>query len=151
MVQFQKLRILAPKSSELFRLILLPLPVFQCKSDCPVISWFLSPLLSGLVSVIFYLFIDHAVLRRRHPLRCGLILLPVLYFVCVAVNIFAVLYNGSEFLGFDKLPPWVILLITFSTASVVAAFVHFIMGPRLKKRILSKFHFVFAKARLTAR
>lgn len=61
-----------------------------------VISWFLSPLLSGFVSILFYLFIDHAVLRRRHPLRCGLILLPILYFVCVAVNIFAVMFNGSE-------------------------------------------------------
>ncbi|MCP9266508.1 S20AA [Dirofilaria immitis] len=84
----------------------------------------------------FYSFIDHAVLRRRRPLHCGLILLPVLYFICVAVNVFAVIYNGSEFLGFDKIPIWAVLLITFSAATIVALLVHFIMGPRLKKRIL---------------
>ncbi|KAM3727146.1 Sodium-dependent phosphate transporter 1-A [Dirofilaria immitis] len=100
------------------------------------ISWFLSPLLSGIVSILFYSFIDHAVLRRRRPLHCGLILLPVLYFICVAVNVFAVIYNGSEFLGFDKIPIWAVLLITFSAATIVALLVHFIMGPRLKKRIL---------------
>ncbi|KAL3981381.1 Phosphate transporter family protein [Acanthocheilonema viteae] len=100
------------------------------------ISWFLSPLLSGIVSILFYSFIDHAVLRRRRPLHCGLILLPPLYFFCVAVNIFAVMYNGSEFLGFDKMPTWIILVITFSVATVVALLVHFIMAPQLKKRIL---------------
>ncbi|VIO85807.1 Phosphate transporter family protein [Brugia malayi] len=102
------------------------------------ISWFLSPLLSGIVSILFYSFIDHAVLRRRRPLHCGLILLPVLYFICVAVNVFAVMYNGSEFLGFDEIPAWVVLVITFSVAAVVALLVHFIMAPQLKKRILEE-------------
>ncbi|VDP12237.1 unnamed protein product [Onchocerca flexuosa] len=100
------------------------------------ISWFLSPLLSGIVSILFYSFIDHAVLRRRRPLHCGLILLPILYFICVAVNVFAVIYNGSEFLGFDKIPIWAVLVITLGTATVVALLVHFILGPQLKKRIL---------------
>uniref|UniRef100_A0A0R3Q9A2 Acyltransferase n=1 Tax=Brugia timori TaxID=42155 RepID=A0A0R3Q9A2_9BILA len=105
----------------------------------------LSPLLSGIVSILFYSFIDHAVLRRRRPLHCGLILLPVLYFICVAVNVFAVMYNGSEclvitfaVLGFDEIPAWVVLVITFSVAAVVALLVHFIMAPQLKKRILGK-------------
>ncbi|EJD74875.1 phosphate transporter [Loa loa] len=101
------------------------------------ISWFLSPLLSGFVSILFYSFIDHTVLRRRRPLHCGLILLPILYFICVAVNVFAVIYNGSEFLGFDKIPTWAVLAITFIAATVVALLVHFIMAPRLKKRILN--------------
>ncbi|VDM97217.1 unnamed protein product [Thelazia callipaeda] len=101
-------------------------------------SWFISPLLSGLVSIAFYLFIDHAVLRREFPLRCGLILLPIFYFICVAVNIFAVMYNGSEFLGFNKLPTWVVLVTTFIIAAAVALLVYFIMVPRLKERILEE-------------
>lgn len=60
-----------------------------------VASWFVSPVLSGLVSVFFYVAIDHLVLRRNRPLRWGLILLPILYFLCVAVNIFAIVYDGS--------------------------------------------------------
>lgn len=99
-------------------------------------SWFVSPLLSGFVSVIFYIVIDHAVLRRNRPLRCGLILLPVLYFICVGVNVFAIIFDGSEFLGFDKLPLWAILLITLGLALLTALVVQFFIAPRMKKRIL---------------
>lgn len=70
--------------------------------------------------MIFYIVIDHAVLRRRSPLRCGLIFLPVLYFVCVAVNVFAIMYEGSSckvfkitfFYTFGKV--WLFLSFAFS-------------------------------------
>lgn len=41
-------------------------------------------------------------------------------------------------LGFDKMPAWIILVITFSAATAVALLVHFIMAPQLKKRILGE-------------
>ncbi|VDM43359.1 unnamed protein product [Toxocara canis] len=100
------------------------------------LSWFISPLLSGIVSIIFYILIDHCVLRRNRPLHCGLVLLPVLYFICVAVNVFAIIYDGSEFLGFNKLPLWGVLSITFGSAVIIAIFVQFFVAPRLKRRIL---------------
>ncbi|MFH4982989.1 hypothetical protein AB6A40_009698 [Gnathostoma spinigerum] len=59
-------------------------------------SWFISPVLSGIVSIFFYVCIDHLVLRRASPLKCGLRLLPVLYFLCVSVNVFAIVYDGSD-------------------------------------------------------
>ncbi|VDD91396.1 unnamed protein product [Enterobius vermicularis] len=96
------------------------------------LSWFVSPLLSGIVSVIFYIVIDHAVLRRRSPLRCGLIFLPVLYFVCVAVNVFAIMYEGSSFLRLNLLPLWAVTSITLGIALLVALIVQFFVAPRLK-------------------
>uniref|UniRef100_A0A0N5AND5 Phosphate transporter n=1 Tax=Syphacia muris TaxID=451379 RepID=A0A0N5AND5_9BILA len=101
-----------------------------------VLSWFVSPLLSGIVSIMFYIIIDHAVLRRSRPLRCGLIFLPILYFVCVAVNVFAIVYDGSAFLGFNKLPFWSVILITLALAALSAVVVQFFVAPRLKARIL---------------
>ncbi|VDL72342.1 unnamed protein product [Nippostrongylus brasiliensis] len=59
-------------------------------------SWIVSPLLSGLVSVIFFVLIDHFVLRRSRPLDSGLKILPVLYFACMTFNVFAIVYEGSE-------------------------------------------------------
>lgn len=100
------------------------------------LSWFISPVLSGLVSVIFYIIIDHAVLRRKRPLRCGLIFLPMLYFICVGVNVFTIMYDGSEFLGFNQLSFWVVIAITIGIAAVTAIIVQFFIAPRLKARIL---------------
>uniref|UniRef100_A0A1I8ATL3 Phosphate transporter n=1 Tax=Steinernema glaseri TaxID=37863 RepID=A0A1I8ATL3_9BILA len=99
-------------------------------------SWFVSPVLSGIVSIIFFLIIDHCVLRRNRPLNCGLVLLPILYFACVAVNIFAIVYEGSEYLGFDKWPLWSVLVLSIGLGLVVAVIVQVFVAPRLKKSIL---------------
>jgi sodium-dependent phosphate transporter len=100
-------------------------------------SWFVSPLLSGLVSVLFYVAIDHLVLRRNRPLRWGLILLPILYFLCVAVNVFAIVYDGSTYLGFDKWPLWSVLILSLGLGVVAALIVQFFFSGRLKASILA--------------
>ncbi|KIH52359.1 phosphate transporter family protein [Ancylostoma duodenale] len=61
-----------------------------------VISWFLSPALSGTISVILYMIVDFAVLRRDNPFECGLRALPVFYFVCIAFNVLMVTWDGSR-------------------------------------------------------
>ncbi|KAE9555035.1 hypothetical protein FO519_001781 [Halicephalobus sp. NKZ332] len=100
-------------------------------------SWILSPLLSGVVSIIFYIFISHAVLRRQHPLRCGLILLPVLYFICISVNIFAIVYDGSSYLGFDKWSFLQVLLCSAGIGLFVGLAVHLFASQRIKRWIIS--------------
>lgn len=32
---------------------------------------------------------------QKNPLECGLLLLPVFYFFCIALNAFMILYDGS--------------------------------------------------------
>ncbi|KHJ92686.1 phosphate transporter family protein, partial [Oesophagostomum dentatum] len=61
-----------------------------------VVSWFLSPALSGTISVILYLIVDFAVLRRENPFECGLRALPIFYFVCIAFNVLMVTWDGSK-------------------------------------------------------
>uniref|UniRef100_A0A914C190 Uncharacterized protein n=1 Tax=Acrobeloides nanus TaxID=290746 RepID=A0A914C190_9BILA len=60
------------------------------------ISWLVSPILSGLTSVILYIVLDFAVLRRKHPLKCGLRTLPIFYFVCFGFITFAVVFHASK-------------------------------------------------------
>lgn len=101
------------------------------------LSWFISPILSGFVSIIFFVCIDHLVLRRDRPLNCGLRLLPVLYFVSIGFNVFAIVYEGSEFLHFNKLSLPVVTGISLGTGLCVAIIVYFVFVPWLRKTITS--------------
>ncbi|KAJ1371345.1 hypothetical protein KIN20_033286 [Parelaphostrongylus tenuis] len=100
-----------------------------------VSSWVLSPVLSGTVSVILYIIVDISVLRRKHPLECGLRALPLFYFVCITFNAFMVTYDGSRLLNFDKIPIWGAVLISISCGLIAALFVQFISKPRIRRRI----------------
>ncbi|TKR61509.1 hypothetical protein L596_028610 [Steinernema carpocapsae] len=102
-----------------------------------VASWFISPLLSGLISTILYLIVDHTVLRRKNPFHCGLRALPVFYFFCIAFNVFAVSYQGSKILHLATVPLWLAFLLAIVIGAVVAAFMHFVAAPRLVKWINS--------------
>lgn len=100
-------------------------------------SWFVSPILSGCVSTLFYLFIDHAVLRRSRPFHCGLLLLPLLYFLCISVNLFAITYEGSHYIGLDKWPLWAVLALSLGVGLLVALITRFFVVSRLRKYILA--------------
>lgn len=100
-----------------------------------VISWFLSPALSGLISVVLYLIVDFAVLRRNHPFECGLRSLPVFYFIVVAFNVLMVTWDGSKLLHFDRIPFWGAVLISIAIGLIVALLVQFVVKPRLWRKI----------------
>eukprot|EP00080_Pristionchus_pacificus_P008538 PDM68558.1 pitr-3 [Pristionchus pacificus] len=100
-----------------------------------VISWFVSPLLSGSISSVLYLITDHLVLRRKNPLEMGLLLLPAFYFVCLALNCFMILYDGSPLLHFNDLSWWVCILISLAIGIVGALIVQFIVKPRMRIRL----------------
>ncbi|KAL3117193.1 hypothetical protein niasHT_007596 [Heterodera trifolii] len=99
-------------------------------------SWFVSPILSGCVSILIFLFIDHTVLRRDRPLHCGLLLLPFLYFVCVSVNMFAITYQGSHYIGLDKWPLWAVVALSVVSGLVTMVVTRFFVVSRLKRYIL---------------
>uniref|UniRef100_A0A1I8EG78 Phosphate transporter n=1 Tax=Wuchereria bancrofti TaxID=6293 RepID=A0A1I8EG78_WUCBA len=91
-----------------------------------VASWFMSPILSGVVSSILYIVLDHSVLRRKNPFRCGLRALPIFYWLCIAFNVFTVMLHLS------KLPMWICALISAGCATISAIVIHFFLSPKLK-------------------
>ncbi|VDK80559.1 unnamed protein product [Litomosoides sigmodontis] len=97
-----------------------------------VASWFLSPILSGVVSAILYIIVDHSVLRRKDPFRCGLRALPIFYWFCIAFNIFTASYQGSKLLRLSKLPLWLSSLVSIGCATVGSIAIYFLLLPRLK-------------------
>ncbi|XP_030920934.1 sodium-dependent phosphate transporter 1 isoform X2 [Geospiza fortis] len=100
-----------------------------------VLSWFISPLLSGIMSAILFFLVQRFILCKADPVPNGLRALPVFYACTVGINLFSIMYTGAPLLGFDKLPLWGILLISAGSAVVCALVVWFFVCPRMKKKI----------------
>ncbi|NXF93562.1 S20A1 protein, partial [Eubucco bourcierii] len=100
-----------------------------------VLSWFISPLLSGIMSAILFFLVQRFILCKADPVPNGLRALPVFYACTVGINLFSIMYAGAPLLGFDKLPLWVILLISAGSAFVCALVVWFFVCPRMKRKI----------------
>ncbi|MBN3296972.1 S20AB protein, partial [Amia calva] len=100
-----------------------------------VLSWFVSPLLSGIMSALLFFIVRTFILRKADPVPNGLRALPVFYACTIGVNLFSIMFTGAPLLGFDKIPFWGILVITLGCAVLTALIVWFIVCPRLKKKI----------------
>lgn len=98
-------------------------------------SWFISPLLSGIVSSVLFKVIDFLVLRKERPLEPGLKLLPIFYAVTLAVNLFSVFYKGSQLLHFHKIPLYGTVILTIGPALIIAVLVKIFVVPRQRTKI----------------
>ncbi|XP_054431542.1 sodium-dependent phosphate transporter 1 [Pteronotus mesoamericanus] len=100
-----------------------------------VMSWFISPLLSGIMSGILFFLVRAFILRKADPVPNGLRALPVFYACTIGINLFSIMYTGAPLLGFDKLPLWGTILISVGCAVLCALIVWFFVCPRMKRKI----------------
>ncbi|XP_076876449.1 sodium-dependent phosphate transporter 1-B isoform X2 [Brachyhypopomus gauderio] len=98
-------------------------------------SWFLSPLLSGVMSAILFYSVRVFILQKKDPVPNGLRALPVFYAATMGINFFSIMFTGAPMLGFDKLPWWGVLLISIGCALLTGIIVWFAVCPCLKKKI----------------
>ncbi|KAK2819082.1 hypothetical protein Q5P01_024643 [Channa striata] len=98
-------------------------------------SWFLSPLLSGIMSGVVFYFVSVFILRKKDPVPNGLRALPVFYAMTMGINLFSIMFTGAPVIGFDGIAWWGILLISLACSLLTAIVVWFIVCPRLKKKI----------------
>ncbi|GMT36965.1 hypothetical protein PFISCL1PPCAC_28262 [Pristionchus fissidentatus] len=101
-----------------------------------IFSWFLSPVIAGFFSSLFYLVVKFSVLMRRHTFESALLLCPVFMVFTLAVNLFACIYQGSKYLGFDKLNWWEALLVALGIAIIVGLIIHFPLRKWLRNRAI---------------
>ncbi|XP_076325825.1 sodium-dependent phosphate transporter 1-B-like [Tachypleus tridentatus] len=87
-----------------------------------VASWFISPVLSGTVSVLIFIIIRHLILKKENQLEVGLTFLPFIYAFTVFVNVFSVVHDGPSVLKLDKIYWWG-ALITGLSISVITGIV----------------------------
>ncbi|XP_030594216.1 sodium-dependent phosphate transporter 1-A isoform X1 [Archocentrus centrarchus] len=100
-----------------------------------VASWFLSPVLSGIMSGVLFYFVRKFILNKANPVPNGLRALPIFYAITMGINLFSIMFTGAPMLGFDRVPWWGTLCISLGCAVVTALFVWFVVCPRLKKKI----------------
>jgi phosphate/sulfate permease len=61
-----------------------------------VLSWFISPLMAGFVSVMIFLGVNRFILTKKDPIKPGLCSLPFFYGLTIFVNLISVFVNGPE-------------------------------------------------------
>ncbi|XP_072860095.1 sodium-dependent phosphate transporter 2 isoform X1 [Pogona vitticeps] len=102
-----------------------------------VSSWFISPLLSGMMSGVLFLLIRFFILNKEDPVPNGLRALPVFYAATITINMFSIMYTGAPVLGIT-LPMWAIALISIGVSLVCAALVWIFVCPWMKRKIASR-------------
>ncbi|CAB3984068.1 sodium-dependent phosphate transporter 2-like [Paramuricea clavata] len=104
-----------------------------------VASWVISPLMAGVISSCFYLALQYFVLKKPDSYSAGLTALPIIYFIVISVNLFAIFYNGSEMLRFNTIPLYGCFILSFGTGLLVALVTYFVFVPHLTKKIDKEF------------
>ncbi len=59
-------------------------------------AWVIAPGIAGCFGAILFLITKYLVLKRKNPLRAGLMLVPVFFFVTSAVLTMLVVWKGGE-------------------------------------------------------
>lgn len=59
-------------------------------------SWFISPVMSGIVSISLFILIRKFILRARDPLKAGLVSLPVFYGATFFINFISIVLDGPK-------------------------------------------------------
>jgi len=101
-----------------------------------IASWFISPVMSGCMSVGLYMLINRFILKSKNPLKSGLWSLPIFYGVTLFVNLFSIIHDGPELLYLDGIPIWLAITISLSASIAVAVLVQLFVVPSQRKKIL---------------
>ena len=103
-----------------------------------VISWFISPVFSGIISsILFYI---TRLLVLRHPFSSKRIecLYPLIVGSTLTINTFFIIYKGAKGLGLDNMPVKTAVLISFSTG-IGSALITYPFVPKIKTYVNNKF------------
>lgn len=99
-----------------------------------VASWFISPLVSGIISACLFVLVKKFVLTADRPLAAGIAILPMIYTVTIFINFGGVLQSSPPLIGLNLIPWWVKLIALAVICVVVYLVVWLILAPFLKKK-----------------
>jgi len=87
-----------------------------------ILSWFASPILSGIFAVGIYMIIKHGIMYAEDPQARTLIFYPILVAFCVIIVTFYTIYKGTPQLGLKTTPLGIASGVSFG----VGAFAFFV-------------------------
>lgn len=85
-----------------------------------ILSWIISPVMSGVLTLIIFSVIKYGALRQNDPITRSLQIYPLMVWLTIAINTFFVIYKGSPALGLNKTPIWLGLLVSFAIGLLFA-------------------------------
>lgn len=100
-------------------------------------SWFISPVLSGITSILIYLAIKHFILLKPEPLEPGLRSLPFFYGFTFVVNVFSIIHDGPKLLYMDHIPLWLAIVISLGLGIILMIIIQLVVVPWQRKKILT--------------
>ncbi|VUZ56688.1 unnamed protein product [Hymenolepis diminuta] len=122
-----------------FGLVLFGTEGVQWKGILKIVgSWFVSPVLSGIVSSTLYLIIKYTVLMKKNSLEPALNTLPFLYAITIFINVFSVLFGGLKMLNLPEMPLWVILAAAGGAAILAGLIVLIFVRPIIRRKVIDR-------------
>ncbi|KAK7091232.1 sodium-dependent phosphate transporter 1-A-like isoform X2 [Littorina saxatilis] len=100
-----------------------------------VASWFISPLASGIITTLLFMFVRKLILDKENQLKRGLILLPFFYGITICINAFSIFHDGSTLLHFNKIPLYGVFVLSIGLGVLTAVVVRLFVVPWQRKKI----------------
>jgi len=100
------------------------------------VSWAVSPLVSGGLAFLFFLFVKFAIMKSDHAFDRAVLLFPVVLTVGIGIDLFFILFKGIS--NKKKLELKVALPISFGVGAFFGLIWLLVLGPFVKRRIHAK-------------
>jgi len=100
-----------------------------------MLSWIISPILSGVFALIFYLSMKRYVLNKDDAIERTLKMFPILTLFTFVINTFFIFYKGTPQLDLDELPAWKIATIVTCVSVSTASIAQFLYVPYARKKV----------------
>jgi len=114
-----------------------------------VVSWFVSPLLAGVVAIVWFAFIKYFVLLAplqcrpfkpdsfgRDALTAGLLFLPLFYGITVFCNTLSIFLSAPPTLRLNLIPVYGRVILSIGISIVITVLIRLILVPIQRRRIL---------------
>ena len=101
-------------------------------------SWFISPIFSGLIAAFIYGITRATVLRKDFESNRINWIYPILIGSTMTINTFFIIYKGAKGLGLDKTPLGIAFGVAFGIGGI-SALITIPLVPKLKKYVVQKF------------
>ncbi|KAJ2385816.1 hypothetical protein GGI23_006632, partial [Coemansia sp. RSA 2559] len=103
-----------------------------------ITSWFVSPVIAGIVTSIIYLPTRFLILESPNSLERGIVAIPLYFFITSVIGAFYIIYKGAPGSGASEMPVGVIVGISFGVATGVTVLSWGFFVKWLRRRIIGK-------------
>jgi sodium-dependent phosphate transporter len=102
-----------------------------------VLSWFLSPVISGIFALAFYSLLKRQVFLKENGFERTIYIFPLLTFFTFLISSFFIIYKGTPQLNLDDIPLWIGILSSTLIATTVGLLSWVLYIPYARRRMIA--------------